>query len=238
MLGNSEFDPAKATGVFRIEASDWGATVLVPGLARMVAVHAPRIQIDVIPRQSGYEALEANEVDLILGSPLLRPGNEADLVRSESLLQDEIVCLMRKGHPLAKRRLTLQEYVKAQHVSLSITPSLRRLALSFSVERQPAVAQALDRLGEKPNVIVRVPYFTSLGLIVAKTDLIATLPLHIARRVKSTKTCIVPAPSEFLGVSYHQIWHSRNDLSPIHQWVRGGLRDLAAKVTKERTAEG
>jgi DNA-binding transcriptional LysR family regulator len=237
VLGRSEFDPARATGLFRIEASDWGATVLVPGLVRIIADRAPGIQVDVVPRQSSYEALEANEVDLVLGGPLLRSGNDEEFLRSECLLRDKLVCLMRKGHPLCRRRLTFREYVKARHISLSSTPSPRRAPLSFSVERQPSLAQAIERLGEKPNVLVRVPYFTPLGIIVGSTDLIATLPLHIARRVKTTKTRIVSAPSEFLGVSFHQIWHSRNDSSPIHEWVRGVIRDLAAEVTRERTAK-
>ncbi len=237
LLGKTEFDPAKATGLFRIEASDWGATVLIPGLVRDVADRAPGIQIDVVPRQSGYEALEANEVDLVLGGPLLNSASKAEFLREEPLLRDKIVCLVRKGHPLTKRRLTLREYARARHIQLSPLQPVRRLPISFSAQRQPSVAQALERLGEKIIVEVRVPYFSSVGPIVENTDLIATLPLEMARRTKTPTTRIVSAPSEFLGVAYHQIWHSRNDSSPIHDWARRVIRELASHVTQTRVAE-
>src|SRR5579883_929182 len=183
VLSKSDFDVSRASGVFRIESTDWGATVLIPELVRATARHAPGMQIDVLPRQSGYDSLESNEADLILGG-LLPRGTDNGLLKAEALLRDRIVCLVRKGHPLAQGKLAIREYVRARHISLSVMASPRRLPLAFSFERQPGVAQALERLGAKPDVRVRVPYFVSLGVIVAKSDLVATLPLHIARRVK------------------------------------------------------
>lgn len=234
LLSKSEFDPSNAKGVFRIGSSDWGAAVLVPALVRIVADRAWGIQLDVVPKESTYEALESNAVDLVLGGPILKSANQNELLRSEPLLRDKIVCLMRKGHRLAEGPLSLQQYAKAEHISLSSTPTGRRTPLSFSAQRQPSVADALEQLGQTPDVRVRVPYFVSLGLIVATTDLVATLPMHIARRVKTAKTCIVSAPREFRGVSYHQIWHSRNDSNPLHEWLRGIIRAIASKAAKRQ----
>jgi DNA-binding transcriptional LysR family regulator len=236
VLGRPDLYPTKTTGLFRIESTDWGATVLIPQLVLVVFRRLPGIQVDVISRQSGYEALESNQVDLILGGPPPRTGNDSSVLRTEVLLRDRLVCLVRRGHPLTKAKLTLREYGRAQHISLSVMTTPRRLPLSFA-ERQPTVAQALEELGVKPDLRVRVPYFVSLEPIVARSDLVATLPLHIARRVKSARTCIIPAPKEFQGVSFHQIWHSRNDASPIHEWIRGSIRQIAVEISKKRQTE-
>jgi DNA-binding transcriptional LysR family regulator len=107
----------------------------------------------------------------------------------------------------------------------------RRSPASILAQRQPVVAKALEQLGGKPNVRVRIPYFVPLGPIVESTDLIATVPLQIARRLGTPKLRIVPAPIEFQNVTYCQVWHSRNDLTPIHEWIRRAMRNLAEHLT-------
>jgi DNA-binding transcriptional LysR family regulator len=228
------FNPAKAKGLFRIESSDLGATVLVPGLIQMLAKRAPGVQIDVIPRTGGFQQLETNEVELVL-TPSLELGPHLDAetqqLQSQPLFQEKIVCLVRAGHPLAKRGLTFREWVKAHHISLSPMQGARRSPVSFLAERQLTVAKAMERLGHKPDVRVRIPYFVPIGPIVETTDLIATVPLQIARRLKTSRLRVVRAPVEFHGFTYDQVWHSRNDSTPLHKWMRGLIRTLAERIT-------
>jgi len=234
LFGKREFNPAKATGIIRIEASDWSTTVLLSGLIRILADQAPGIVIDVVLRRDGFDRLETNDVDLVLaGSPSLPPdsGKTTDVVRSECLFREKLVCLMRYGHPLAKRRLTLRQYLNAQHIVGSNNTETRRDEIR--IKTQPPVKRTLERLGRQPKVKVRVPYVNSLPLIVGNTDLVATIPLHTARRLKTTKTCIVPAPKELGIASLHLVWHSRNDSNPIHAWLRGVLRTLAQEVNRD-----
>jgi DNA-binding transcriptional LysR family regulator len=230
LIRKPEFNPAKAVDVFKIEATDWGATALVPELIRILAKKAAGIHIDVIPKFSGLRRLENNEVDLVLTlntKPLQSSEMAQTNLRTEFLFREKLVCLVREGHPLGRRRLTLRAYLKAQHVSLSIMQDPRRLAVSTLRERQGTVAQILDRLGRKRDVRVWVPYFSTLALIVQSTDLIATVPLQIASRLSPPKTHIIPAPLEFRGFSLIQVWHSRDDANPQHKWLRELIRTVA-----------
>lgn len=236
LLSNDEFDPAKATDVFTIEASDWGSTVLLPGLICTLAERAPGIHINVVPRRIGFEGLERNDVDLVLG-----PGDDEshfdnESLRSQLVLQDTLVCLMRSGHPLTKGRLTLQKYANAKHIALAPMQGRGRRRISFMAERQPRVAQALKQLGRKLQPQLGFPYFLPLGLIVGRTDFIVTLPLHMARCLKTPRTRIVPGPREFGVATYHQVWHSRNENNPVHAWIRGLIRSLAQQVSKDLRA--
>jgi DNA-binding transcriptional LysR family regulator len=233
MLGDYKFDPAKATGVFTIETSDWGATVLLPGLICMLNKRAPGIQIDVVPRRIGFDRLEAHEVDLVLGPGDSLSQFDSATLRSELVLKDRLVCLMRSGHPLAKGRLTLKDYANAQHIVISPMQGRGHRRISFLTERQPRVAEALKRLGRKPQAKVGFPYFLPLGLIVGNSDLIVTLPLHMARCLETSRTRIVRGPSELGVATYHQVWHSRNDITPVHVWIRELLRSLARQVSKD-----
>jgi DNA-binding transcriptional LysR family regulator len=234
LFGEVEFNPATIKDVFRIESTDWGATVLVPRLIQTLVKRAPGIQVDVVPTRIGFERLEANEVDLVLSpvTELSLASNKANQhLRRESLLREKVVCLARAGHPLGKRRLTLRQYLKAHHISLSPMQGTSRPAVPFLTERQPLLAEAVKRLGQELNVRVRVPYFVPLCFIVERTDLLATVPLQVARRLKTPKTRIIAAPKEFRSYTYDQIWHSRNDSTPVHKWIRGIIRAVATRVT-------
>jgi DNA-binding transcriptional LysR family regulator len=203
-------------------------------LIKILAKRAPGIRVDVVPTRTGFERLEANEVDLVL-SPVpglsLASNKAKQNLKRESLLRERVVCLARAGHPLAKRRLTLRRYLQANHILLSPMQGTLRPVVPFLAERQPSLAQSLERLGQELNVQVRVPYFVPLCLIVESTDLIATVPLQVARRLKTPKTRIISAPKEFRSYTYDQIWHSRNDSTPVHKWIRGVIRSLATRVT-------
>jgi DNA-binding transcriptional LysR family regulator len=236
LFSEREFNPASVTDLFRIETSDLGATVLVPRLIKMVVKRAPGIRIDVFPRRIGFERLDANEVDLVLMPEFeltLRSNTQRETLLAESLFREKLVCLVRKAHPSANRGLTLRQYLKSQHVSLLPMQGMAMPIVPFFAERQPAIAKVLEKMPKKPDVRVRVPYFSSLSLIVENTDLIATAPLHIARQLRSPRTRIIPAPREFRSFTYKQVWHSRNDAEPVHQWMRKMMRAVAVQIASE-----
>lgn len=230
------FNPAKAVGEFRIAVGDFACTVFLPGLVYILANYASGIQIDVVPRRPGFAAIKANEVDLIL-TPEDPSGFSEGLLRSELLLEETIVCLVRSGHPLLNRRLTFREYAKAQHVSLvTAGGTQQRRGLAWG-QQSPSVARALERLGLSLDVRVRVPYYPAVGPIVANTDLIATLPLQVARGLKTERTRIIPAPREFGKVRhFYQVWRARDDSNTVHKWMRGLVRIMSSHMIEELDA--
>jgi len=224
-----KFEPSKTKYLFRIECGDIAATLLIPGLVCILSERAPGILIDVVPRRRGFQSLADNSVDLVLGREQLK---EAHL-RSQTLFRGRLVCLMRRGHPLSNRRLTLREYARAQHISLGPLAWSKRPHVGFLPDLWLNITRVVERKGRKTDVRVRVPYAAPVALIVGNTDLIATISPESARCLKTAKTQIVPAPKEFKGVAFMQTWHSRNDLNPIHVWMRGLIRGLARQVSKD-----
>jgi DNA-binding transcriptional LysR family regulator len=128
------------------------------------------------------------------------------------VFEDKCVCLIRQGHPLGKRPLTMEGYLKWKHVGGG---------------GMGVVQQILDRIGCKRDVQLRVP-FSVLGPIIERTDMIATVPRRMAKRLAAmSKTQIVSAPKELQGFAYLQIWHPRYESEPVHKW----LRELIKKVS-------
>jgi len=222
MFGDHKIELDKIAYLFRIECTDLCATILIPQLVVLVAQQAPGIRIDVIPRMVGFERLTENKVDLVLA-----PGSELETssLTIETLFQVELVCMVRAGHPLARSRMTLLKYLKARHVLLFPMQGGRHTPDPFI-----SLAQRAQVLGREPDVRVRVPYFASLGPILENTDLVATVPLLIARRLESRKIRMISAPREFKAAPYSQIWHTRNTLLPVHSWLRKTIRNLAKQL--------
>lgn len=235
LLRGTEFDPSEETEVFRLSASDFGAGVIVPRLMTLLASQAPKITIEVVPGHTRFERLHRNEIDLILtdDAELAEWTTKASqLLRKEVLSDCQLVCLVRVGHPAIKRPLTLYRYLKEQHLELGWGERLAPGGLSFVGEQQTLVARALNPLGKRRDVRVRIPYPLAAGVILEGTDLIATLPSIVAIRLAArTKTVVIPAPAELRKhhFTFNQIWHPRNEANPLHRWLRGLIRQIAAE---------
>ena len=209
LIGGREFKPSDITGSFRIAATDFAALVVLPGLTRVLQRTAPSIRVEVSPLDNSdvLEKLDANTLDLAF-----RVNEPPQPFHSEPVFEDKCVCLIRKGHPLGRRALTMDGYLRWKHVGGG---------------GMGVVQQILDRIGCKRDVQLRVP-FSVLGPIIERTDMIATVPKRMAKRLAAmSRTQIVAAPKELEGFAYLQIWHPRYDADPVHKW----LRELIKKVS-------
>jgi DNA-binding transcriptional LysR family regulator len=209
LLTHDDFKASEATGVFRIGATDYAALVVLPGLTRALVKTAPKLRVEVSPLDDPLEKLTANTLDLIFG--VAEPPQP---FHSEPVFDDKIVCLVRRGHPLCKGRIRLAVYLKWKHVAGGGKAGL--------------VQRNLDRIGVKPDVQLRVP-FSVLGPVVERTDMIATVPHRMAKRIAAmSNTQIVAAPEEFQRHTYLQIWHPRYDSDPAHKWMRALIKQVSA----------
>ena len=209
LLRRDQFKAAEATGVFRIAATDYAALVVLPGLTRVLVRTAPSIRVEVSPLDDTLEKLTANTLDLAF-----RVTEAPQPFHSEPVFTDKIVCLVRRGHALTKKRITLDVYLKWKHVAGGGMPGV--------------VQRNLDRIGAKPDVQLRVP-FSVLGPVIERTDMIATVPQRMAKRIEAmSNTQIVAAPKEFQRFTYLQIWHPRYDSDPGHKWLRELIKNVSA----------
>jgi DNA-binding transcriptional LysR family regulator len=110
-----EFDPLTATRRFQIIATDYAELVLLPPLVANLGASAPRVEVRVQPLTTDtLAALRRRDVDFVIAT---YPATEAapDL-RSTLLLEDRLVCVVRKGHPLLAKKLTVARFASAKHV--------------------------------------------------------------------------------------------------------------------------
>jgi DNA-binding transcriptional LysR family regulator len=206
VIGGDQFNPAQSTDHFRIAMTDNVALSLLPKVMDRVMRLSSSITVEVLAwKEDAFQKLTTNALDLVIWI------NSAPYpLKSETIYYDEFVCLVRTGHPIGKRRMTVKKYLTMQHVVVSLGGLM-----------QGRLDDALNRLGYNRTARLSVPFFGALASVVERTDLIATLPGRLAKDItRRSKTRIIPFPIKLPKIAYIQVWHPRNDENVAHQWLR------------------
>jgi DNA-binding transcriptional LysR family regulator len=217
-LGDRRFDPATSDQVFRLAATDYMEFVVFPPLIRRLREIGSRIALHVVPLGETVkaEALARGDVDLALGF-FRRPEEN---LHARNLFDERFVCLVRRDHPAARRRLTLERFVALDHV----------LVAPGGVARG-VVDEQLEHRGLARRVALAIPHFLQVPFIVAETDYVATLAERVAQRfVTLLPLKILTPPLELPGFTVSMLWHARTQHSPAHRWLREQLVEIAGEV--------
>jgi DNA-binding transcriptional LysR family regulator len=226
-LAPGDFDPALAQNAFVLSMADATAAKVVPGLMAVLAEQAPGVTLRVLPltTRDPRSLLESGEVDLAIGH---FPGVMAELGAQhlqetsprfmvERLYDGEYVVVMRKQHPLAKGRLSLDAYCEARH-----------LLVSFSGRPVGFVDEALTAVSRKRRVVLTVNQFFTAGLVVASSDLLTVLPRHfIGATGVADQVVWRHLPLDVPPVYVDALWHRQHQASSAHRWLREAVRRTA-----------
>jgi len=224
------FVPAQATRVFSIACADCLAVALVPRIIATVAAAGPGLRIrfrSIDPAFDVFQGLKAGEIDLVIdNSP-----TPQESLRLAPLYDDDVVLMMRRGHPAAGAgRLTLEQYLTLRH--LAPHPSSLRDAGPIDGE--------LARGGYRRIVHATVPEFNLVPYVLADTDLVFTTGRRFAEHhARHLPIEIAPAPSFFPAMHFHQLWHDRTHFSPAIRWLRSvvmrSVRETGSEIADHTT---
>jgi DNA-binding transcriptional LysR family regulator len=213
------FDPAQSTRKLRVATNDYMELVLFPRLLARLWAEAPGIDVRV--RNIGSrvnDELAGARVDLAMGVMAQFGSPEPPLgIRMQRLVSDRFVCVVREGHPLVKKRLSLDEFVSLPHALVAPRG-----------ESGSIVDTALESLGRKRSVAVEVPHFLVAPHIVRETDVVLTLAARVANSLGPLLGLRQLAPPiELQGFSMAMVWHERQHADPAHAWVRALIAAVA-----------
>jgi DNA-binding transcriptional LysR family regulator len=218
VLNRAVFEPASATGSFRIASPDNVAHELISRLFGQIYHKAPQISLEL--NAFGYDfdpftALRDGSIDVVIGNWAELPDN----LHYTYLYEDRMVCLVRKGHPL-EAGISREAYLQADHIAPS----------QFSVGKRGVVDIYLSRHRLKRRVVAVVPFFNLAPYALMTTDLIFTVNESMARFfAEKLDLVMVEPPLPFPKVKYAQLWHERSHASPALSWLRREIL-VAAKA--------
>jgi DNA-binding transcriptional LysR family regulator len=226
-LAPGAFDPASAHNAFLLAMADATAAKLVPGLMDIFESEAPGANLRVLPltTRDPRDLLESGTVDLAIGH---FPGVLAELgalhlqehnphFQHQRLYDGEYVVVMRRGHPLAGKPLSLDTYCAARH-----------LLVSFSGRPFGFVDEALAAVSRQRRVVLTVNQFFTAGRVVATTDLLTVLPRHfVGATGMEHELALCDLPLQVPAVHVDSLWHRQATQNTAHRWLREAVARAA-----------
>lgn len=212
------FDPSTATNTFRLAMADYAASLILPPLAKRIEREAPGVDIRVRYNDnvSAPTLLDRNEIDFAIGYHSDWP----ERFEAQVLFAEHYVCVMRRSHPLARDRITLEEFVTAKHLLITLTG-----------EPVGFVDRLLRRRGLKRRVAMTANQFLVAPLIIEQSDMIMTLARRTAEHYAEINNLhMVPVPLEPDPIDLMLLWHKELSRHPAHEWMRAVLVDICKTV--------
>jgi LysR family transcriptional regulator of gallate degradation len=155
-------------GVVRVGALPLGRTRILPeAIVRLLAAH-PGVQVSTNESPFNLLALElrAGDLDFVFGA--LRPTDYASDLHGEQLLTEEMVILVRRGHPLLDQEVTTQDLIQA-HWILPRANSPARIVLDAH----------FNHLGnEAPVPMVETGDLAIIRGLLMRSDMLAVVSEH------------------------------------------------------------
>ncbi|KJH81842.1 LysR family transcriptional regulator [Pseudomonas sp. KSR10] len=215
------FNPLQANKTFRISMTDLTEAVVLPPLFQRLRRLAPNVKIEsmLAKRRETTKELAAGRLDFAMDAPL----NTDPQVRHVKLLEDRYVCAMRRGHPMAKDKLSVEEYLSLSHIHISS----RRSGLGM-------VDLALGKMGQQRKIALRSQHYMMATQVIQQTDMAVTVPERFARRHDLHQ---IPLPVDIPPLETHIYWHESTDQDPANRWMREQMIEIAQQVTAAQQAE-
>ena len=220
-LEPTQFIAAEATRRFGIAADNYSAIVLVGPLAVRVSKLAPGVRLDVRP--SGtlniLDRLDHGELDLAIGPW----SDQRERFSRLSLLHDDFVAVLRKGHPAAgASELSIDQFAALRHLEISSVP----YATDF-------VDRALARHKMTRQVQLRAPFLSAARILVT-SDMVSVLQRRVAEELVRYRPLVIrKLPHSSPTLETAMIWPRWLDNQPAHRWLREIVSETARCLRSE-----
>lgn len=204
------FAPGSSDKTFKFSVHDYDEAILIPRLMEQLAVLAPGVSIECysVARGDLESELSSGSLDFALDVPLF----SAPQLCREQLGMERYVCMVRPDHPELGSNLTLKQYLELEHIHVSG----RRMGVGH-------VDMALEMLGLRRTIKLRMKNYMAGPQVVAATDLALTLPSNLASMYEM-KTFEMPFKVETLN--QYLYWHRSADQDQANIWMRNILLGL------------
>ena len=209
-------DVARLDRTFVVRASDATIVTLGRTLEQLVRREAPNVALHFV----GSAAPDGGEVDLDIGAQY---GLVPDL-RIQRLYHDEMVPVVRTGHPLASRRIGPERLAELEYVAVASQPA--KLEQIRRAHRR--------RGGRAPHRLV--PSFLAAASLVRHSDAYTVLPARLTAVIVEAfglrRLRVTGAPDR---VTIAQAWSPRLDSDAGHRWFRDCVRRACAAADRSPT---
>lgn len=225
LVPEEAFRPESSRQVFRIGSPDYLAPAFAAGVVNRFRREAPdaRLVLHALGPDFDFErSLAEGALDVVIGNWPEPP----DRMHLSVLLEDEIVCLVWAGHPLADQGLDMEAFREAAHV----------VPTPYSITQRGMIDTVLASLKVERKESVEAQSFMLAPYLLPGTNLVFTTTRHFARYYAGLLPLrILTSPIAFPPMCFYQLWHARHHRAPSHFWLRHMLADCGRSMQSGAT---
>lgn len=200
-------EPERLSRSFHVETTDHVQFVLLHRLDALVRAEGPHVNVYLQSLQPDtFGRLRQGGIDLAIS---VYSTVDPDLEK-QVLFEDHLVAVVRRGHPVLRRRLTLERFARCTH--LLVAPNGTPTGL---------VDRLLAEHGLKRRIARTSSTFLDMAFLVAETDYVVSLPRSLALPLLPRLGLkMLPLPLRLPSFTHSMIWHRRYTADPAHGWFR------------------
>lgn len=214
-----KFNPKESKLTFRIATTDYMEQLILPGLLAILETEAPGCTVITRPTYASLPKTEMEEGNIdvaIAGFYKDLPDN----FYKQNIIEDNFVCVARRGNAIFKGPLTLKKYADAKHMLISMDGDMKSRAQAL-----------LKKQGLDQQFAAGVSSFNAPGWILTRTDLLLTCPRKLAESFQvHLPVEIKELPFQLEKISIVQAWHSRNHRDEAQVWFRSLLKQVCSSL--------
>ena len=219
------FDPGEARRVFRIMASDYAESTLLPTVLGQLRTLAPGLTLDIMtPSDVSFLDVERGKVDMVIN----RFDSMPQSFHQIHLWDDSFSCLLSPENPVLED-FSLDNYLKANHVWVSKTGMGVGIGVDpDDVQRLGWVDAALNKLGKKRQIRVFTRHYQAAMTMAEQNDLIVTLPTRAALlKANNPRVVLREPPLDIPPLELKMAWSPLLQHNPANRWLRKLIADSA-----------
>lgn len=219
------FEPMEAQRVFRIMASDYAESTLLPTVLGQLRTLAPGLTLDIMtPSDVSFLDVERGKVDMVIN----RFDSMPQSFHQIHLWDDTFSCILSPENPVLED-FTLDNYLKAKHIWVSKTGMGVGVGVDpDDVQRLGWVDAALDKLGKKRQIRVFTRHYQAAMTMAEQNDLIVTLPTRAALlKADNPRVVLREPPLDIPPLKLQMAWSPLLQHNPANRWLRKLIADSA-----------
>ncbi|MFD1216625.1 MULTISPECIES: LysR family transcriptional regulator [Microbulbifer] len=225
---NRDFEPADARRTFRIMASDYAESTLIPPLLKQLRELAPGISLDIMtPSDVSFVDVEQGKVDMVIN----RFDSMPQSFHQATIWSDSFSCVLRADNPILQD-YNLESYLAAQHIWVSKTGMGVGVGVNpEDVQRLGWVDEAISKQGRKRDISVFTRHYQVAMLLAEQSDLIVTVPTRMAQLAERNPRVVLRDPP--LAIPHLELkmaWSPLLQQSAPHRWMRRLILDVGRQL--------
>ncbi len=228
VVQSSNFEPQQSEQLFRIMASDYAESTLLPHLLDTIRETAPGIAFDILtPSDVTFLDLEKGKIDLAIN----RFDHLPKSLHHTTLWRDTFSCVLSATNPILDD-FTLDAYLQASHIWVSKTGMGVGTGMTpRDTLRLGWVDEALAEIGKQRRIRIFTRHYQVASLLAQQPDLIATLPTQAALlQADNSRLAIRRPPFPIVPIELKMAWSALLQHNNAHIWLRRTIQEVAREL--------